>query len=206
MIPGLKTPGPDMTLLTRTQAAGIVLLASAAAFTLTPSNARATFFSSFETMALASLSTIQTTVLGLSADIGEMANRILLMADEIGEMADKIGVMADRIVHTEELMVSLVNQNGTSTLITAPGEGALVSKNLPIQLTLSNTPQSYILYISNNADLSGSTNALVVDGDTADAWSRVPGFATGTSVYIAVKSADGLASSDLSNTVKVNLF
>lgn len=195
-----------MKLPTSTQAASIVLLASATAFTLTPGTVRAAFLSSFETVALASLSTIQTTVLKLSSDIGLMANRILLMAEEIGEMADKIGVMADRIVHTEELMVSLVNQNGTSTLITAPVEGAQVSKYQPIQLTLSNQPQSYILYISNNADMSGSTNALVVDGNTANAWSRVPGFATGASVYIAVKSADGQASSDMSNTVKVNLY
>ena len=195
-----------MTPLLRAKTTGIVLLASVALFTLTPGNARAGIFSIFETLALASLNTIQTTVLGLSADIGTMADRILLMAGEIGKMADKIGVMADRIVHTEELMVSLVNQNGTSTLITSPADGALVSKYVPIQLALSNNPQSYILYISNQADMSGSTNALVVNDDTADAWGRVPGFATSNTIYIAVKSADGLASSDLSNTVKVNLF
>jgi len=51
------------------------------------------------------------TVLGFLADIGSMSNRILVMADKIGEMADRI------IMHTEELMVTLVNQNGTSSLI-----------------------------------------------------------------------------------------
>jgi len=178
-----------MTKLTRAKTVGIALLASSAIFFV--SNARATFFSPFETMVLASMTTFQTTVLALSTDIGLMA--------------DKIGVMADRIVHTEQLMVSLVNQNGTSTLITSPTEGAYVSTYAPIQLTLSNNPQSYILYISNKADMSGSTNALVVGGNTTSAWSRVPGFATSNTVYIAVKSADGLASSDLSNTVKVNL-
>lgn len=185
-----------MTKLTRAKIAGIVLIASSSI--LFVPNARAVFFSSFETLALASLTTIQTTVLKLSSDIGLMADRILVMAD-------KIGVMADRIVHTEELMVSLVNQNGTSTLITYPTEGTYVSTYSPIQLTLSNNPQSYILYISNKADMSGSTNALVVGGNTTAAWSRVPGFATGNTVYIAVKSADGVASSDMSNTVKVML-
>ena len=184
---------------TRTKTAGLILLASAALFSISTSNARANIVSTFETVALASLTTIQTTVLSLSADIGTMADRILVMAD-------KIGVMADRIVHTEELMVSLVNQQGTSTLIMSPTEGASVSKYNPIQLSLSNNPQSYILYISNKADMSGSTNALVTSGNTANAWSRVPSFATGNSVYIAVKSADGIASSDLSNTVKVNLL
>lgn len=178
-----------MSKLTRVKTVGIVLLVSSAI--LFASNARATFFSPFETMVLASMNTIQTTVLQLSTDIGTMA--------------DKIGVMADRIVHTEQLMVSLVNQNGTSTLITSPADGAYVSMYAPIQLTLSNNPQSYILYISNKADMSGSTNALVVGGNTTTAWSRVPGFATSNTVYIAVKSADGLASSDLSNTVKVIL-
>ncbi len=185
-----------MTKLTRAKTVGIVLLASSSIFFV--SNARATLFSPFEAMVLASMNTIQTTVLALSSDIGTMADRILVMAD-------KIGVMADRIVHTEQLMISLVNQNGTSTLITYPTEGAYVSTYSPIQLTLSNNPQSYILYISNKADMSGSTNALVVGGNTTSAWSRVPGFATSNTVYIAVKSADGLASSDLSNTVKVNL-
>lgn len=185
-----------MSKLTRAKVAGILLLASTAIFFV--SNARATFFSPFETMVLASMTTIQTTVLQLSSDIGSMADRILVMAD-------KIGVMADRIVHTEQMMASLVNQNGTSTLITSPTEGAYVSTYSPIQLTLSNNPQSYILYISNKADMSGSTNALVVGGNTTAAWSRVPGFATSNIVYIAVKSADGQASSDLSNTVKVIL-
>jgi hypothetical protein len=187
-----------MTKLTRAKAAGIILLASSVIFSLSSSTARASLLSPFETLALASLNTIQTTVLALSTDIGTMADRILVMAD-------KIGVMADRIVHTEQLMVSLVNQNGTSTLITSPIDGASVSKYVPIQLTLSNNPQSYILYISNKADMSGSTNALVVGGYTAAAWSRLPDFATSNTVYIAVKSADGLASSDLSNTVKVIL-
>jgi hypothetical protein len=188
-----------MTKLTRAKAAGIILLASSAIFTLSSSNARASiFYTPFETIVLASMTTMQTMVLQLSTDIGSMADRILVMAD-------KIGVMADRIVHTEQLMVSLVNQNGTSTLITSPADGTSVSKYVPIQLTLSNNPQSYILYISNKADMSGSTNALVVGGYTAAAWSRLPDFATSNTVYIAVKSADGLASSDLSNTVKVIL-
>ncbi|MDO9009782.1 MAG: hypothetical protein Q7U80_16320 [Thiobacillus sp.] len=73
-------------------------------------------------------------------------------------------------------------------------------------MSLSNSPQSYIRYISNKADMSGSTHALVVDGNTSDAWDRVPDFATSSTVYITVKSANGLASSDLSNTVKINLF
>ncbi|MBU2642421.1 MAG: hypothetical protein Q8K57_04205 [Thiobacillus sp.] len=37
--------------------------------------------------------------------------------------------------------------------------------------------------------MSGSTHALVVDGNTSDAWDRVPDFATSSTVYITVKSA-----------------
>lgn len=59
----------------------------------------ASAFISFETLVLASLSTIETVVLGLSADIG-------LMADRIGEMAD-------RIVTTEQMLVDITTNGVT---------------------------------------------------------------------------------------------
>jgi len=38
--------------------------------------------------------------------------------------------------------------------------------------------------MSNNADMSGSTNALVQNGDTSTAWSRVADYVTGSKIYI----------------------
>jgi hypothetical protein len=43
------------------------------------------------------------TILALSDDIGEMADRILVMADKILIMADNIGEMADRILVTQQI-------------------------------------------------------------------------------------------------------
>jgi len=53
--------------------------------------------------------------------------------------------------------------------------------------------------------MSGSTNALVQDGDTSIAWSRVADFATGDKLYIAIRTVDDNTSSDFSNTVMLNL-
>lgn len=178
---------------------GAVLLSSSILFTVSTQNARAVLFDPFESLVVASLETIERIVLELSDDIGTMADRILLMSDDIGEMAD-------RIVVSEELIISAISDSGISSLITAPIEGTVVTATTPINITLSSGKLNYILYISNNADMSGATNALVQDGNTTIAWSRVADFATGNKLYIAVRTVSETTSSDFSNTVMLNLL
>ena len=183
---------------TRLAAFGIILLSSSVIFTASTHNARALVLDTFETLVLASLDTIETLVLGLSDDIGLMADRILLMSEDIGEMAD-------RIVYTEELIISGFSEGGISSLILSPVEGTLVTTTTPIDIALSSAKTDYLLYISNNADMSGATNALVQNNDTSIAWSRVADFATGNKLYIAVRTVGDTSSSDYSNTVMLNL-
>jgi hypothetical protein len=177
---------------------GTVLISSTILFAASSGTANAWFFDTFENIVEMSLNTIQNIVLGLSDDIGEMS-------DDIGTMADRIGEMADRIVHTEELMMSAVSNNSVSSLITWPTEGATAYRTMPIDITLSSQKTTYILYMSNNADMSGATNALVQNGNTYNAWNRVADFATSDKLYIAVKTVDANSSSDFSNTVMLNL-
>lgn len=176
---------------------GVAAILSLTLLVATSQRANAEFLDPFEAMVEASLNTIETLILGLSDDIGEMADRIIVMAGEIG-------IMADRIVHTEELIVSLVENGGISSLITSPAEGDVVYRTVPVQITHTGDQTDYLLYISNNADMSAATNALVQNNDTSDAWSRVPDFATGDKLYIAIRTV-GTTSSDYSNTVMVNL-
>ena len=190
---------------TRLAAFGLILLSSGILFTASTQNARALIFNTFETLILSSLQTTETLILELSDDIGAMANRIGEMADRILLMSDDIGEMADRIVHTETLIINGFSESGISSLILSPVEGTLVSATTPIDITLSSESTDYLLFISNNADMSGSTNALVQNNDTSIAWSRVTDFATGTKLYIAVRTVGDAASSDFSNTVMLNL-
>jgi len=190
---------------TRLAAFGLILLSSGILFTASTQNARALIFNTFETLILSSLQTTETLILELSDDIGAMANRISEMADRILLMSDDIGEMADRIVHTETLIINGFSESGISSLILSPVEGTLVSATTPIDITLSSESTDYLLFISNNADMSGSTNALVQNNDTSIAWSRVTDFATGTKLYIAVRTVGDAASSDFSNTVMLNL-
>jgi len=190
---------------TRIATLGIILLSSSILFTASTRTANAWFFDPFENMVETALNTMENIVLGLSADIGTMADRILIMSDNIGLMADRIGEMADRIVYTEELMVSAITDSGISSLITSPVEGTVVTRTSPVSISLSSQKTDYLLYISNNADMSGATNALVQNSDTSIAWGRVKDFATGNKLYIAVKTVGGTTSSDFSNTVMLNL-
>ncbi|MCW8934434.1 MAG: hypothetical protein OQK98_06895 [Gammaproteobacteria bacterium] len=190
---------------TRIATFGVILLSSSILFTASTKTANAWFFDPFENMVETALNSIENIILGLSSDIGTMADRILVMSDNIGLMADRIGEMADRIVYTEELMLSAITDSGVSSLITSPTEGSIVSRTTPVIITLSSQKTDYLLYISNNADMSGATNALVQNSDTSIAWSRVTDFATGNKLYIAVKTVGGTTSSDFSNTVMLNL-
>ena len=182
-----------------------ILLLSLTLFMASSQRANAWLFDPFESMVEISLSTIENIVLGLSDDILSMADNIGIMADRILVMADKIGEMSDRIVYTEELMLSAISDSGVSSLITSPTEGTIVNRSVPINISLSSQKVDYILYISNNADMSASTNALVENADTTIAWNRVSDFATGSQLYIAVRTVGGTTSSDFSNTVMLNL-
>ncbi|RDH81103.1 MAG: hypothetical protein DIZ80_13370 [endosymbiont of Galathealinum brachiosum] len=186
---------------TRLATFGVILLSSSILFTASTKTANAWFFDPFENMVDQSLATIENLITTLSNDIGTMADRILLMSDDIGLMADRIGEMADRIVHTEEMILASTTDSGISSVITYPTEGTVVNSVTPVNITLSSQNPDYILYISNNADMSGSTNALVQNNDTSIAWSRVTDFATGNKLYIAVRTTN----SEYSNTVMLNL-
>lgn len=174
----------------------ILMSSSLVLFTATTQRANATLL--FEPIVLAALETIESVVVSLSNDIGVMADRILLMADEIGEMSD-------RIVHTEELMIAASSESTASSLILSPTEGTVVYSSIPVQISLSTEKSEYLLYISNQADMSGATNALVQNNDTSTAWSRVADFATGDKLYIAVKTIGTTSNSEFSNTVMLNL-
>jgi hypothetical protein len=156
-------------------------------------------------------------MLRLSDDIGDMSDRIGTMADRILTMADNIGIMADRIVKTEELMAStlleltgnngsVVTTGGPVTMINVPVENDSVSLSAPIAITLSGGYPDYILYMSNNSDLSGATNVLVKANDTTAAWNRAADYATGSQLFLAVKAVEGSSIGTISNTVKVNLI
>ncbi len=197
---------------TRLASFAAILLLSLTLFMASSQRANAFFFDPFENMVEVSLNTIENLMLTLSDDIGTMADRILVMADNIGIMADrilimadKIGEMSDRIVYTEELLVSAISDSGISSLIISPVEGTVVNRTTPIAISLSSQKTDYLLFISNNADMSAATNALVQNGDTSIAWSRVNDFATGNKLYIAVKTVGGTTSSDFSNTVMLQL-
>ena len=190
---------------TRINTFAAILLSSLILFMASSQRANAWFFDPFETMVEATLSSMENIMLTLSDDIGSMADRILLMSDNILLMADKIGEMSDRIVATEELILSALSDQGVSSLILSPVEGSFVTATTPVNISLSSEKQDYLLYISNNADMSAATNALVLNGDTSTAWGRVAQFSTGDKLYIAVKTVGDTTSSDFSNTVMLNL-
>lgn len=181
----------------------IILSSSLVLFTTATQRANATLL--FEPIVLAALETIEVIVVNLSRNISEMADDIGVMADRILLMADEIGEMSDHIVHTEELMVAAVSENTASSLILSPVEGTVVYSSIPVQISLSTEKSEYLLFISNQADMSGATNALVQNNDTSIAWSRVTDFATGNKLYIAVKTIETTSNSEFSNTVMLNL-
>lgn len=120
-------------------------------------------------------------MLTISANIGTMADRILLMAGNIG-------IMADRIVSTEQVMVDLVrdvtDSQGPPTLLTSPPEGAFVSPSSPWEITVSNGSANYVLYMANTADRYGATNILVEAEYSATATTRATDYASGNQLYI----------------------
>ena len=102
-------------------------------------------------------------------------------------------------------MVAAISDSGVSSLITHPVEGTYVNMTTLVSITLSSQKTEDLLYISNNADMSGTTNALMRNKDTSIAWGRLPGFVTGNKIHIAVKTVGSPTSSDFSNTVMLNL-
>jgi hypothetical protein len=188
-----------------------VIFTVSTVFAFSPKPAHAFFFwNPFEQMVGTMLTAMTTTMdnmmktmLTLSDDIGTMADRILIMAD-------KIGTMADRIVSTEHLMADLVrdvtNSKGPSSLVAAPVEGCTVNLNSPINITLSNGSDDYVLFMSNSADMAVATNVMVLNGDTVPATDRAINYATGNQLYIAVKPLNGDIMGPISNTVMINII
>ena len=93
-------------------------------------------------------------MLGLSDDIGKMADRILEMADRILVMADNIGAMADRILITQQL------QNTNVALI----QGAMLTTQQNM-IAMSDSV-STIMYNLSLGQLSASTQSLLDDMST----------------------------------------
>lgn len=190
-----------------------VALLSGTLFFAVPKPAKAWFFiDPFESMVATMLETMLTVMETTSSDMNAMGDRILVMADNIGIMADrilimadKIGEMSDRIVATEQLMATLVSQQGPAALMISPVEASTVSLSLPIQIALTDNYTDYVLYLSNSADMSNATNALVQANDTTTAWSRASSYATGDTLYIAARAVNGSTMGELSNTVMIYL-
>lgn len=183
----------------------IVLLFSSLFFVVSTKPVNAAFFNPFENVVITVLETLETLILELSDDIGEMSDDIGVMAGRILIMSDNIGLMADRIILSEERILAAISDSGISSLITRPTDGTIVSASIPIDITLSSGKTDYLLFISNNADMSGATNALVQNSDTSLAWSRVSDFVTEDKLFIAVRTVSETSSSDFSNTVMLNL-
>lgn len=194
----------------------VLAILTTTTFLIAPKPARAFFATSFETMVeemlglmSTNMTTLTTTVLRLSDDIGTMSDRIGVMADRILVMSDNIGIMADRIVTTEQLMADLVrdvtDSQGPSALLVSPAEGELVSLTSALNISLSNGSIDYVLFMSNSSDMESATNILVQNGNTSPATERAAAYAAGSQLYIAVRAINNDTMGPISNTVMVNI-
>lgn len=199
-----------MTKKSRPVTVAIVMLTLSTVLFVAPKPVRAYSWNPFQSMVESMLNVMNdtmedmmTTMLTLSDDVGTMSDRILVMADDIG-------LMADRIVTTEQLLADLVrdvtDSKGPSALIISPAEGAVVSLSLPMDITLSNGADDYVLFMSNTADMAAATNILVQNGDTGPATNRALDYTTGSQLYIAVKALNGDTMGPISNTVMINII
>jgi len=147
----------------------------------------------------------------LADDIGQMADRILVMADNIGEMAD-------RIVYTEIIMAGLANDiagiNNTVSAATAPvailTQGfftTLYSSDTP-EFTLNSTPNEYIVYVSSSFNMTNNKQRVIVKNKSEfDAkWSELRTLAQNNYIYLAVKTIDGNGISSLSNVIEYRIY
>ena len=175
--------------------------------TLHPAVARADLFS----CSTDTVTSMLDAMLTLSTDIGTMADRIVVTEDKIGEMAD-------RIVQTEEIMADTLlqlNQNidslsaGFGVLLLSPLSGAVLSRTTAPEIELSDSADSYVLYLSPTADFTDNqVLPLLVTATTSlqDVWSQVSDSMTVSTVYLAVRSVDDqYRLSALSNAVRITL-
>jgi len=147
----------------------------------------------------------------LADDIGQMADRILVMADKIGEMAD-------RIVETNEIMAGMATdiaaiqsaQASTTTpavetiFITQDDFQTTLYKNEAPRFSLSDGSTKYLLYISSSAIMDTNTRAILVqsDYDLNTRWNDLQALANNYKIYIAVKSINENTISSLSNIIQ----
>jgi len=147
----------------------------------------------------------------LADDIGEMADRILLMAEEIGEMSD-------RIVATEQLMADMMVEitairNNTSGGIDTPVATVFITQD-EFQTTLNNgevpvfqlsdNSSQYLLYVSSSAIMNTDTTAILVkdSNDLETRWNDLQALANNYKIYVAVKSINENDISSLSNIIE----
>ena len=150
----------------------------------------------------------------LADDIGEMADRILVMADKIGEMAD-------RIVETEKIMAGMAtdiasiktNQGSTTSIAPASVDTVFITQD-DYQTTLyngeaprfnlSDGSSQYLLYVSSSAIMNTDTTAILIKSsyDLNTRWSNLQELAQNYKIYVAVKSINGNTISSLSNIVE----
>ena len=163
---------------------------------------------------LEAMQKILDTILALSDDIGKMADRIGDFGDRILTMADKIGTMADRVVLTMDTMSSRMAGSGgggtmqtSSVLLLAPVNNTEVSRGTPPRLSISDSPERFLLYASNLQTFApGQTVSFLVTEETPldDAWDQAVRIAEDDHLYVAVKSIDDENRvSTLSNGVQI---
>ena len=149
----------------------------------------------------------------LADDIGEMADRILVMADKIGEMAD-------RIVETNQIMATMAtdiaairNTQSTGSSCTAATDTVFIAQD-SYQTTLyngeaprfelSDGSSQYLLYVSSSAIMNTDTTAILVKSsyDLSVRWRDLQALANNYKIYVAVKSINGNTISSLSNIIE----
>ena len=144
--------------------------------------------------------------------------RLEIAMETMLRFSDDIGIMADRIVKTMELLsetllklkeagdcdnATYAGVVGKTTLILSPSEGQTLTNTT--SFNFAGGSDDFILYASSDAGMAKPTNILVQDNNLAAALARINGYVSGDKIYVAVKTVDGDAVSDLSNTVMLYL-
>lgn len=147
----------------------------------------------------------------LADDIGEMADRILIMASNIDDMADKI-------VETEEIMAGMAvdiaeikantgsNESALPVLIISSANGDTLSSGQAPVISKSYEHPDYLVYVSSTVALSPTTSAILIhnDQELQDRWSELESISSNGKIYIALRMIDGSDVSDLSNVLTYN--
>lgn len=147
----------------------------------------------------------------LADDIGEMADRILVMSGNIDDMADKI-------VETEEIMAGMAvdiaeikanTGSNTSTLpvlVISSGNGDTLSSGQAPVIAPNNEYLEYLVYVSSTITLSTTTTGIVLHSnqELQDRWAELESIATDGKIYITLRGIEGGNVTDLSNVLTYN--